>query len=92
MTLEEKQLFISFLFDHKHLWLTFQEYRYLTEHPEMDWETVHARFCEEVDSVYQSLADALLEEKPLQDTLETVLLNSSLTQAEVQNWMKKRDE
>ena len=27
MTSEEKQLFVNLLFNHRHLWMTFQEYR-----------------------------------------------------------------
>jgi hypothetical protein len=83
MTHEEKQLFINLLFSHKNLLITFQEYRYLQEHPEADWETVHERSFEEADEVYQSLSDALLEGKPLEDALQTILLQAKLIQAEV---------
>lgn len=50
MTAEEEKLFTALLFSHKHLWITFETYRYLQEHPEMDWETVHDRFSEEADA------------------------------------------
>ena len=79
MTDEEKRLFFSLLFSHKHLWITFEEYRYLREYPEMDWETVHDRFSEEADEVYQTLAAAVLEEKPIEDSLRTVLLHAQMT-------------
>jgi hypothetical protein len=88
MTEEEKRLFASLLFSHKHLWITFEEYRYLQEHPEMDWETVHDRFSEEADEVYQTLADALLEEKPIADSLQTILLQAQLTVGERRKKMK----
>jgi hypothetical protein len=88
MTTEEQKLFSSLLFSHKHLWITFEEYRYLQEHPEMDWETVHDRFSEEADEVYQTLADALLEERPLEDSLRTVLLQAQMTLAERRKQMK----
>ena len=90
MTTEEKMIFIELLFAHRHLWMTFQEYRYLQEHPDMDWKTAHEIFFEESDEVYNSLAEALREEQPLQDKLRTVLLQSELTEVEVQNWMKKK--
>jgi hypothetical protein len=90
MTADEKLLFSNLLFSHKHLWVAFQEYRYLQEHPEMDYETVHERFVDEAYEVYQSLADALLEERPIQEALRTVLLHSQLTEVEVRNWLKNR--
>jgi hypothetical protein len=90
MTTEEKMMFTSLLFAHRHLWMTFQEYRYLQEHPDVDWEAAHEIFHEESDEVYNSLAEAVREGQPLQDKLQTVLLQSELTQAEVQNWMKKK--
>jgi len=90
MTIEEKTIFINLLFAHRHLWTTFQEYRYLQEHPDMDWETAHEIFFEESDEVYNSLAEALREEQPIQDKLQTVLLQSQLSEVEVRNWMKNR--
>jgi hypothetical protein len=69
MTPDEQKLFTDLLFSHKHLWTTFETYRYLQEHPEMDWETAHDRFFEEADEVYQTLADVLLEGKPIEDSL-----------------------
>jgi len=91
MTSEEKQLFVNLLFNHRHLWMTFQEYRYLQERPDVDWETAHEVFFEETEDIYKSLADALLEGQPLQDKLETVLLQSRLTQVEVQERMKQKN-
>lgn len=90
MTHDEKLLFSNLLFSHKHLWIAFQEHRYLTEHPEMDYQTVHERFSDEADPIYQSLADALLEEQPIQDSLQTVLLHSQLTQNEALKRWKDR--
>lgn len=88
MTAEEEKLFTALLFSHKHLWITFETYRYLQEHPEMDWETVHDRFSEEADAVYQTLADALLEGKPIADSLQTVLLQAQMTVNERRTKMK----
>jgi hypothetical protein len=82
MTREEMLFFSNLIFSHKHLWLAFEEYRYLQEHPEMDWDTVHERFSDEADPIYQSLADALHEGKPLGEALQTVLLHSQLTEVE----------
>jgi hypothetical protein len=92
MTTDEKLIFIELLFAHRHLWMTFQEYRYLQEHPEVDYETAHEIFFEESEEVYKSLADALREELPIQDKLQTVLLQSKLTEVEVRNWLKKEHE
>jgi hypothetical protein len=88
MTHEEKQLFINLLFSHRHLWMTFEEYRYLQEHPDVDWETAHETFFEESDEVYKSLAAALLEGKPIAEQLQTVLSQSDLTQAETLRKLK----
>jgi len=55
MTEDEKLMFIELLFSHRHLWETFQEYRYLQEHPEVDWETAHEIYSEESHEVYTSL-------------------------------------
>lgn len=90
MTTEEARLFTNLLFSHKHLWITFEEYRYLREHPDMDWETVHDRFSEEADAVYQTLADAVLEGKPIADSLQTVLLHAEMSLNE--NRRKMRDQ
>ncbi len=43
---------------------------------------------QESDEVYQTLADAVLEGRPLEDSLQTVLLQSQLTQAEVLDKLK----
>ncbi|MGA1983312.1 MAG: hypothetical protein ABSG84_12705 [Acidobacteriaceae bacterium] len=90
MTEEEGKIFIELLFAHRHLWMTFQEYRYLQEHPETDWETAHGIFFEESDDIYTRLADAVREEQPIRDRLQTVLLQSRLTEVEVRDWMKKK--
>jgi hypothetical protein len=82
MTQEELQLFIKLLFSHRHLWTMFEEYRYLHEHPDVDWKTAHEAFFEESEEAYQSLADALLEGKPIAERLQTVLSQSELTMAE----------
>ena len=88
MTAEEEKLFTGLLFSHKHLWITFETYRYLQEHPEMDWETVHDRFSDEADEVYQTLAAAVHEGKPVADSLETVLLHARMTLNEQRKKMK----
>jgi hypothetical protein len=90
MTTEENMIFIELLFAHRHLWMTFQEYRFLQEHPEKDWDTAHEIFFEESDEIYNSLADALREGQPVRDKLRTVLLQSQLTEVEVRDWMKKK--
>ena len=76
MTEKERLLFSNLLFAHKHLLSLFQEYRYMSEHPESDYETVHERMYDEFDDVYKSLQDALGEDKPLDDALDTVITHS----------------
>ena len=90
MTESEMMLFTDLLFAHRRLWMAFQEYRYLREHPEMDWATAHQIFFEESDEVYNSLAEAMREGQPIQDKLQTVLLQSQLTEVEVQYKMKNQ--
>jgi hypothetical protein len=46
MTDEEEQMFTRLLFDHKHLWIAFQETRQLKNFPEDDPYGVHCRFCD----------------------------------------------
>jgi hypothetical protein len=89
MTDEEEMIFIELLFAHRHLWMTFQESRYLNEHPETDWETAHRIFFEESDDIYTRLADALREGQPIRDKMRTVLLQSQLAEVEVRDQMKK---
>jgi hypothetical protein len=86
----EMLLFIELLSSHRHLWVTFQTYRYLQEHPEVDWLTAHTIFQQESAEVYNSLADTLNEEQPIQDKLQTVLLQSKLTYVDVEEWLKKK--
>ena len=60
----------------------------MTEHPETDYDTVHERIFDEVDDVYQTLQVALVEDEPLDEALETVLLHSQLIEVEVRNRLK----
>jgi hypothetical protein len=89
MTEGEITLFSELIFSHKHLWVAFEVYRYLREHPEMDYDEVQGRFVEEAYEVYQSLADAVREEKPIAEALQTVLLFSKLTEAEIRGEWKR---
>jgi len=85
MTQDEEKLFTLLLFDHKHLWIAFQETKHLREFPEDDPFDVHSRFCDAADEVYQPLADALLSQRPIQDMLEilqTILLASTIARSE----------
>jgi hypothetical protein len=82
MTREEQQMFTHLLFDHKHLWIAFQETRHLRKFPNDDPEGVHGRFVDAAHEVYHPLEDALLEGKPIRDTLETILLASSIARSE----------
>ena len=43
MTHDERIQFSNLLFAHKHLVTLFQEYRYMNEHQEADYESVHER-------------------------------------------------
>jgi hypothetical protein len=90
MTEEEHRMFIDLLFSHRHLWITFEEYRYMQEHPDVDWEAAHEVFHEESYDAYNDLAESLLAGKPLQERLRTVLRQSELSQAEIREQMKKR--
>ena len=76
------QLFSNLLFSHKRLWISFQELKHLKEFPDDDPETVHGRFCDAADEVYQPLIDALHEGRPIQDALQTVLLVSEIARTE----------
>jgi hypothetical protein len=90
MTFEEKQSFSNVLFAHKDLLTLFQEYRYMSEHPQSDYESVHERFFEEVGDVYKSLEDALVDDIPLKEPLDTVITHSHLIEVEVRNALKGR--
>ncbi len=61
MTEEEEKMFTHLLFDHKHLWIAFQETRYLREFPDADPEEVHVRFVDAAYDVYHPLEEALLK-------------------------------
>ena len=90
MTHEEKLLFSNVLFSHKHLLTLFQEYRYMGEHPESDYDTAHERFFDEVGNVYKTLEDALIGETSLKEPLETVIMHSHLIEVEVRDSLKAR--
>lgn len=90
MTEDECLLFIELLFSHRQLWITFEEYRYMQEHPDVDWKTAHEAFSEESFQAYDDLADALHAGKPLRERLRTVLRQSELSQAEIREQMKRR--
>jgi len=82
MTDDEQKLFTHLLFDHKHLWIAFQETKHLREFPDDDPEEVHGRFVEAAYDVYHPLEEALLDGRPIRDILETILLASSIAQSE----------
>jgi hypothetical protein len=85
MTEDELKQFSLLLFDHKHLWTALQVTRHLREFPDDDPKEVHLRFWNAAYDVYQPLADALLSELPTQgiaEKLRTILLNSTIAQAE----------
>jgi hypothetical protein len=82
MTHDETQTFTKLLFDHKHLWVAFQETRHLKKFPDEDPYEVHCRFCDAADDLYKPLTDALLEGQPVEDPLETILLASNIAQSE----------
>lgn len=85
----EMLLFTQLLFSHRRLWMTFQAYRYLEEHPQADWESANRIFWEQSHEVYSDLAEALNAEQPIRDKLQTVLLQSELTEIEVRDRLKK---
>jgi hypothetical protein len=82
MTDDEQKLFTNLMFDHKHLWIAFQETRHLREFPNEDPEEVHGRFLDAAYGVYNPLEEALLAGQPIRDILETVLLASRIAQSE----------
>ena len=82
MTDDERELFINLLFDHKHLWIAFQETRHLREFPDADPEEVHGRFVDAAYGVYHPLDEALLSRQPIREILETILLASRIAQSE----------
>jgi hypothetical protein len=82
MTDEEQKMFTHLLFDHKHLWIAFQETKHLREFPDDDPEEVHGRFVDAANDVYGPLEQALLDGQPIRDTLETILRVSQIAQSE----------
>jgi hypothetical protein len=89
MTEPEMLLFTELLFAHRRLWMTFQAYRYLEEHPQADWEYANQIFWEQSHEVYSDLAEALNDEQPIRDKLQTVLLQSHLAETEIRDQLKK---
>jgi hypothetical protein len=79
---DEEWLFRHLLFDHKHLWIAFQETKHLREFPNDDPEEVHGRFVDAAYDVYHPLEQALLDRRPIRDILETILLTSRIAQSE----------
>ena len=56
---------ISVVFGYKHLWLKYQELRYLSKHPHDDPEIVREAVFDEVDDLFRPVGDALSEGQPV---------------------------
>jgi hypothetical protein len=85
VTEEELKLFSLLLFDHKHLWIAFQETKYLREFPNADPKDAHIRFVNAAAEVYLPLENALLSRRPIRDIgeiLQTIFLASTIAQSE----------
>jgi len=85
MNQDEQKLVTLLMFDHKHLWIAFQETRHLREFPNEDPEEVHGRFVDAAYDVYHPLEEALLAGRSTPDMLEildTILLASRIAQSE----------
>jgi hypothetical protein len=78
----DRELFTSLLFSHKHLWIAFQEQKHLREFPDEDLLEVHVRFDDAACEVYRPLEAALLSGQPVQDALQTVLLVTQISRVE----------
>jgi hypothetical protein len=60
---------ISLVCGYKHLWLKYQELRYLERHPDSDPEIVREAVFDEVDDLFRPATDALSEGRPVQELL-----------------------
>lgn len=73
---EDAMQFSELLFAYKHLWIRHQEFKYMTQHPQAYPETVRERFAEAADKIFQPLADAILDDSPLQEVLRALVRNA----------------
>ena len=65
---------INLVCGYKHLWLKYQELRYLAHHPNSDPETVREAVFDEVEELFSPALDALSEGQPVQDLVQTLVL------------------
>ncbi|HTW45277.1 MAG TPA: hypothetical protein VMD58_06995 [Acidobacteriaceae bacterium] len=64
---------ISLICGYKHLWLKYQELRYMKNHPDDDPETVREAVFDEVDDLFSPALDALSEGRFDQETLREIV-------------------
>jgi hypothetical protein len=71
---EERLIFSELISAYKQMWITHQEFKYLSDHRNADPEEVHGEFVETAYDLFQPLNEALLEGQPLQDVLRRLVL------------------
>lgn len=64
---------ISLVCGYKHLWIKYQELRYLQENPRADPETVRDAVFDEIDDLFAPVLDALSDGRPYQELLQRLV-------------------
>lgn len=60
---------ISLTFAYKHLWIKYQELRYMEKYPDSDPETVREAVFDEIDDLFRPVGDALSDGQPVRELL-----------------------
>jgi hypothetical protein len=63
---------INLVCAYKHLWLKYQELRYMAKHPDDDADTVREAVFEEVDELFSPALEALSDGRPVQGLLQVL--------------------
>ncbi len=64
---------ITLVFAYKHLWIKYQELRYMANHPQADPDSVRQAVFDEIHDLFQPVGDALSEGRPAQELLLAVV-------------------
>ncbi len=69
----DQSTLINLVCGYKHLWLKYQELRYMEKHPDDDPETVREAVFDEVDELFAPALAALSEWRPAQELVQEIV-------------------
>jgi hypothetical protein len=70
METNERMMLVHLVCGYKHLWLKYQELRYMAKHPHSDPEEVREAVFDEIDDLFSPVLAALSEGQPYQELVQ----------------------